>query len=283
MVDENSVILNQHVAVLARLHEMLPYDIGITVTDCEKLLFYRPSRELNLGVEAGKALTPGSAAHRAVHERRRVIVHADASRFGVPYIAVANPIMNSCNEVIGATAISESIKRFDLLKNAAMKMNDTTDTLASASQEVSAQSEELLTLCQMLVGLACESQAYMKNTQQILDFIKNIAGQTNLLGLNAAIEAARVGEYGRGFSVVAAEMRHLAENSTDSVKKIGDIITVVQTNSENTQAQIIQVEEGIKQITLAIGHIAETIQMLHNVARQLHGTAESMYGSDMGK
>lgn len=73
---------------------------------------------------------------------------------------------------------------------------------------------------------------------QILDVIRGIAAQTNLLALNAAIEAARAGEAGKGFSVVAEEIRKLAEQSSDSVKQIGVIIKEVQASVEMTVSQI---------------------------------------------
>lgn len=77
--------------------------------------------------------------------------------------------------------------------------------------------------------LAAESaRKYIGNINEIISFIKKVANRTNLLGLNAAIEAARAGTEGRGFAVVAGEVRKLAEDSVEAVTRIGSILSSVE-------------------------------------------------------
>lgn len=112
-----------------------------------------------------------------------------------------------------------------------------------------------------------------KEIGQIVETISGIAGQTNLLALNAAIEAARAGEQGRGFAVVADEVRKLAEQSQEAAKQIGHLIGEIQ--SETSRA-VATMEAGTKevqtgsQVVQASGlTFREIIDVVQNVTSQI--------------
>lgn len=113
-----------------------------------------------------------------------------------------------------------------------------------------------------------------KQIGQIVDTIAAIASQTNLLALNAAIEAARAGEAGRGFSVVAEEVRKLAEQSQDAAKQITELIQEVQLQTGNAVSfmQVSQKEVHTGgQVVNTAGQSFETILgMVQNMTREIH-------------
>ena len=269
-------ILAQYIEVLPKIQHISSNDVGIAVCDREKYLFYKPGNTLDLKIAPGTPLKPGTAIVRAMEQKRRATTRGDKALFGVPYIAIAYPILNEAGEVIGGMVAVESVAKQDNLHQMASTMSDTMNALASTTEQISAQSEEIAAACTRLSQVVQDSTVRVKETDQVLGLIKNVAGQTNLLGLNAAIEAARAGEHGRGFGVVAEEIRKLSSNTSESVKKIAAIISTVQADSANTTVQLEQMNEVITQIAEAITDIAGSIQQAGTAAHELDELAKSL-------
>ncbi|MDF2501797.1 MAG: yfmS 9 [Anaerosporomusa subterranea] len=279
MYEEDQKILERYVYVLSRLSEIVPADYGVTLSDCTTCLLYKPAKKLDLNVPVGQPLRDGSAIKKAVEEKRRIFSRIDKSVRGIPYIALANPIYNDCNEVIGAVTITESVELYDGFKEMATTLTDAISSLASTSEEISAQSEEIAAVSHQLTVSTDNSQKRVQETDHVLALIKNISAQTNLLGLNAAIEAARVGEHGRGFGVVAEEIRKLASNSADSIKQVENIINEIKEASAKSYQQTTQIEVLIAQVADAIMQIANSIQLIHTMAEKLDQTANNLVDS----
>jgi len=134
----------------------------------------------------------------------------------------------------GGTAVAQTISSIESVRLAVHKSAEEIAALGTHSQEIG----------------------------QIVDTIDDIASQTNLLALNAAIEAARAGEHGRGFTVVAAEVRKLAERSSSETKAITQRITAIQ---QQVAGSVQAMEAAIRAVehSAALGHEAE--ESLRNI------------------
>jgi methyl-accepting chemotaxis protein len=104
----------------------------------------------------------------------------------------------------------------------------------------------------------------------IIGTIEDIADQTNLLALNAAIEAARAGEQGRGFAVVADEVRALAERTTSATREIGEMIKSIQAE---TRSAVSAMEEGVQEVESGTGEASRSGHALDQILEQINTVA----------
>lgn len=201
--------------------------------------------------------------------------HSDGSSQGAKNLADRTTDQASVLEELtaGITSVSDQVKL--------------TAENASRASERSMEAKNNVEICnqqmQSMIGAMADIKAGSAKISDIIKNIEDIAEQTNLLSLNAAIEAARAGEAGRGFSVVAEEVRSLAEESAKAAQNTARLITksieTVEngTNIVNETAQsLMQVVNNTSEITGIIADIADAAREQASAIEQINTGFEQM-------
>jgi hypothetical protein len=248
----------------------------VAVADTEKYRIYIPGQDIDHGIKAGDPLIPDSIMHQAIQNKKRVSVKKDSALFGFPYIGIAYPVFNSKGAVIGGLIVCENITHLEELTMAAQQLNDVTGQVINTVSSLENLNNTILTSGQGLSQQSINALEKVKSTSEVLQIIKGISNQTNILGLNASIEAARAGQAGRGFSVVADEIRKLAAESLKSVEIITATLGNIHSSSSSVNGEVRKISQFVQEQANVVGQLSAIVQQLHSVGEALRHQAEKV-------
>lgn len=188
----------------------------------------------------------------------------EATKFGEETIREVN------ETIAESSLVKEDIKAVDTL------LGEADEKIVDMIEEIHANSQNEMELVEELATLSSDAQ----QITDVLSIIGEIADQTNLLALNAAIEAARAGEHGRGFAVVADEVRKLAERTQKGLGEINATISVIVQNISDVSEKMNRSAENIEKVTekssLAKEQIEQTVQKMRTTSEAMNKSLDTL-------
>ncbi|WP_333002378.1 methyl-accepting chemotaxis protein [Vibrio coralliilyticus] len=210
----------------------------------------------------------GSQVSSAANQLSNSVHHIDDSlnqqQSDVDMLATAMTEMLATVEEVAARTVEAN----DASRLAAQEANHSHKIIDKNVQEANELAEQIQSASQVVQKLASDA----RNVDTVLEVIRGVAEQTNLLALNAAIEAARAGEQGRGFAVVADEVRSLSLRTHESTLEIQNIVEKLQVGAENV---VKVMDQGTAKATNASELSSQAGEALNKINKEVH-TIEEM-------
>ncbi|GMQ58337.1 sugar diacid recognition domain-containing protein [Vallitalea sediminicola] len=167
--------------------------------------------------------------------------------------------------------LKEEIQRYEDNKTKERfveKVAEEIQDISAAIEQVTAGAEQISEQTKQVESITQHTEGQIQDVNKMVGLISGISSQTNLLGLNAAIEAARAGELGRGFEVVAQEIRKLSMNSADSLKDITNVLDIMK-------GSLVKIIEGVHKSTITTDEQTKAMQQIAESINNLQLETES--------
>lgn len=269
-------LLQNFIDVAPYINALTVSDTAVYITDREKYLCIVPADEIPIKLNVGDKVPEGVVVDLCMQNGMPMKKKVPASVTGVPYIACGIPIRDETSQIIGAVSFVTSMKQQNTVLDVASQLSSGINDVYNSSQSIQNGTQNMADVYDKLVSISNNLNSCINDTDEVLKLITNFARKTNLLGINTSIEAARVGNAGKGFSVIAAETRALAGNTSDSVSRIEEIFGQVKESANNQSTVIANIEEIIKGQEDTVSKVNADIEELNSVVKTLIDGTEKL-------
>ncbi|NRT70546.1 methyl-accepting chemotaxis protein [Clostridium beijerinckii] len=273
-ISDNDMV-NFYYNALPSLEVLFDEDVSMALTDTKQYLYTKYSPKLELNTNKGDIIPEGGAIIEVLRTGTNMIKVVPEHVYGTAFKSFAIPIKEE-GKVVGVFVVGKSLERKNAVMSITKNLSETLSQISIGINEVAKDVQELATMNEKLLLETKETNEKTKDTDNIVTFIQGISSQTNLLGLNAAIEAARAGDAGRGFNVVAQEIRKLSNSSNESIKQIDSVIKHISTSINSINDGLIKSNDVSQSQSAALEEIAACIAELNSTAKKLGELAENL-------
>ncbi len=273
--DEHSVI-ESFKEILWQLPKFFEEEISFTLTDRERFVGFVESEHMHRFAEIGDVIPRGELLREVMESGNVKAINVENYNNIMSIRVVAIPLKDEMGRVVGAISYGKSLENSAKVSKMSTDLSNATASILKVATEINDDIKNIKELNNKVEEKIKITSMQCNNTDDIIGFIKNIANQTNLLGLNAAIEASRAGDAGKGFGIVASEIRKLSKTSTeslteinnilkdikDSVKIVEDSIGISMNSSNKQEKDLIQILESVEELNRSAEALTEMARKL---------------------
>ncbi|MFA0816103.1 MAG: methyl-accepting chemotaxis protein [Anaerofustis sp.] len=231
---------------------------------------------LRMKAGAGDPIPEGGSAWEAIHTGQICIKDVSAEVFGVPFKSYSIPVRNEDGTIEGAVSVGKSLQKRSEVLDCAQGLSSSLIQITSAVNELSDTVQNVVKTNTENIEFVNNTDQKAKETNEILNIVRKVSRQTHLLGINASIEAAKAGQYGKSFEVVANEIRSLSESVSNSMNRMEDVLGGISAAISEMKKRIEQSNDAISSQASTLEEIAASIESLNSTARELNNLSEKL-------
>lgn len=243
----------------------------LVVADKEsnQIVSYISGEHLDVGYKVGDSINPNDAnLVNALHGKSSDSIVGEEV-YGIPFNAMGFPIKDG-REIVGVFGVGIPMQEQAELEKYMRSMNDIISNLSERVHIIAAHSEELAATTEEINTQALKAREDAERSNGITDLIKAISNQTNLLGLNASIEAVRAGEHGKGFNIVAQEVRKLSAQTSSATGNIETSLKSINSNLQSLRDNLEQINQASTEQASLVQDFSTIISDLDNLSVEIH-------------
>ena len=249
--------------------QMFRDDVSISINDHEKVLYFSEAKSLEIGVKVGDELHDDYKNFKMlVNKDTRTVARMPGDRQGRPFDAILIPIKEN-DQVVGILGVNYALDNHITLESLISENENTINALVGGIQQIAAHSEELSATSEEILRNSKQAVENSVSVTKVTNVIREVSEQTNLLGLNAMIEAARVGDLGSGFGVVASEVRKLSDHTKQAAADIETSLSSVQDSMKHMEQEIGQITTATVDQAQLVSEFMESIDKLSHTSADL--------------
>ena len=294
ILDENNRPVAAFSIVLPKLHpvaesfnnfapivaELFPEGAFIYLSDLTKIAYTQPSKKFTLpNMHVGYELKETDMAYQTIHTGLAQTREIGAERYGVAVYIANYPLFDEEDggrEIVATLGVVVPKASAGKIRSMSDNLSDNLEAISKTVEHLAQNAMSINENEQSLYSSVSSVHDVLTQINKVTEFIASVANQSNMLGLNASIEAARVGEMGKGFAVVANEVRKLSIQSKETVPKITQLTQDIQNRIEEINKKCKLSLQACEEQAAATEEISASIEDLSSLTDEMNSISKNL-------